>query len=290
MEVRSNKISDIRNHYRLKLLDNYEEREADVLLFMLIEEYAAISKARVISEPDQTISESELLKIHFAVKELINHKPIQYILGKSVFFGVPIIVNPEVLIPRQETEELVDLIIKENHQKKDLRILEIGTGSGCIAIAILKYLPDAEMITIDISQGAIQTAQVNARLNSVNIHFLCLDFLNEKTWNLLGNFDIIVSNPPYIRLSERVLMKKNVLDFEPEEALFVEDDNPLIFYNAIARFGLQSLKRPGVIYCEINQYLGEDVVGLFRKKGFSDVELIRDLNGNDRIIKAQLKE
>lgn len=290
MEVRSNKIGDIRNHYRLKLLDNYEEREADTLLFMLIEEYSGISKARVISEPHLTVSESELLKIHFAVKDLNNHKPIQYIIGKMEFYGLPIKVNPNVLIPRQETEELVGLVIRENRHRKNLRILDIGAGSGCIAIAVSKNLPTAEIIAIDISQEAIQTAKINAELNDAKINFFCLDFLNESTCPKFGFLDIIISNPPYVRYSEKELMKKNVLNFEPEKALFVKDENPLIFYKAIADCARQNLNKSGKIYCEINQYLGKEIVNLFIREGLADVYLMKDLNGNDRIIAAKLKE
>jgi release factor glutamine methyltransferase len=290
MKVRSNKIGDIRNHYRLKLLDNYEERDVDTLLFMLIEEFSGISKTRVISEPHLTITESELLNIHFAVKDLNNHKPIQYIIGKTEFYGFPIKVNSNVLIPRQETEELVELVIRENQHRKNLRILDIGTGSGCIAIAISKNLPTAEILAIDISQVAIQTAKSNAQLNEANINFCCLDFLNESNWSKFEFLDIITSNPPYVRYSEKALMKKNVLNFEPEKALFVDDENPLIFYKAIAYFARHNLNKSGKIYCEINQYLGKEIVNLFDQEGFADVYLMKDLNGNDRIIAAKLKE
>ena len=290
MEVRSNKIGDIRSHYRLKLLDNYEEREADTLLFMLIEEFSGISKIRVISEPHLTVTESELLKIHFAVKDLNNHKPIQYIIGKTEFYGLSIKVNPNVLIPRQETEELVELVIRENQHRKNLRIFDIGTGSGCIAIAISKNLPNTEILAIDISPEAIQTAISNAELNDAKINFFCLDFLNESTWSKFGFLDIIISNPPYIRNSEKALMKKNVLNFEPEKALFVDDENPLVFYKTIADFARQNLNKSGRIYCEINQYLGKEILNLFVREGFADVCLLKDLNGNDRMIAAKLKE
>jgi release factor glutamine methyltransferase len=290
MEVRSNKVGDVRDHYKVKLLNNYEEREAEALLFILIEEFAGISKAKVISEPGLTITESELLKIHFAVKDLTKHKPIQYILGKTEFYGLPIKVNPDVLIPRPETEELVDLVIKENRFLKNLRILDIGTGSGCIAIALQKNLADAELVAIDISLKAINTAKQNSTLNGTEINFRCVDFLNESNWSQLGYFNVIVSNPPYVRNSEKTQMKKNVLDFEPELALFVEDENPYVFYKTIADFSIRYLKKPGKVYCEINQYLSEGVLDLFVSHGFSDVNLIKDLNGNNRVIKAQLKE
>ncbi len=286
MEVRSNKIGDIRNHYRLKLKDNYGENETDTLLFILIKEFTGISKARVISEPGLTISESELLKIHFAIKELNNHKPIQYILGKTDFFGLPIKVNPDVLIPRQETEELVELVLRENNKMENLRILDIGTGSGCIAIALCKNLTSPEVVALDNSEKALKTARDNAQLNDADIDFVQLDILNEHKSNRLGLFDIIVSNPPYVRFSEKEFMKKNVLDYEPENALFVDDANPLIFYSAIADFSKNNLRQNGKVYCEINQYLGDEVAGLFKRSGFLEVAVLKDLNGNDRIIKA----
>jgi len=290
MEVRSNKIGDIRNHYRLKLLDNYEEREADTLLFMLIEEYSGISKARVISEPHLTVSESELLKIHFAVKDLNNHKPIQYIIGKTEFYGMQIEVNPDVLIPRPETEELLDLVIKENIHRNNLNILDVGTGSGCLAIGLKKILADSHIIALDISPRAIEVARKNAKNNVVDIEFIQQDFLNDTLWNRLGTFDIIVSNPPYVRYSEKVKMKKNVLNFEPALSLFVEDSDPLIFYKAIASFAKDYMRSQGKIYCEINQYLGKEIVNLFIREGLADAYLMKDLNGYDRIIAAKLKE
>jgi release factor glutamine methyltransferase len=269
-------------------MENYDEKESDTLLFILIEEFAGISKARVFSEPELNISESELLKIHFAVKELNTQKPIQYILGKAEFFGFPISVNPDVLIPRPETEELVDLVIRENKETENLHILDVGTGSGCIAIALYKNLTNAEVFAIDNSFEAIQTAKSNAELNGATINFVHLDFLNKGKRERMGLFDLIVSNPPYVRHSEKKFMRKNVLNFEPENALFVDDENPLIFYSAIADFAREYLNKKGKIYCEINQYLGREVLQLFDKSGFSEILLIRDLNGNDRFIKVQV--
>lgn len=288
MEVKSNRIADVRSHYKSKLLDYYEEREADNLLFMILEEYAHLSKARILSEQFKTISESELLKIHFAVKDLLNYKPIQYILGKTEFYGLPLIVNSDVLIPRPETEELVEMVIKENRLTKKLRILDIGTGSGCIAIALKKNLPASEVFAIEISPAALHTAKRNASLNHVEIQFILQDFLNQDNQNRYGSFDIIVSNPPYVRNSEKNLMKKNVLNYEPAIALFVEDDDALFFFRKIAYFSFQNLNKSGLVYCEINQYLSNEILNLFHEQGFGFADLHSDLNGNNRFITAQL--
>lgn len=286
MEVRSNKISDIRQYYKAKLLENYDEREAEALLLLLIEAYTGISKLKIISEPGLTLSESELLKVHFAVKDLNNHKPVQYILGKTEFYGLTIKVDKDVLIPRPETEELVEMVIKENQQGKKLRILDIGTGSGCIAIALKKFLPECEVVAIDISNPALNLAQINANSNKQSIEFKSFDILAENNWYRLGFYDIIVSNPPYVRHSERSIMKRNVIDYEPGIALFVDDQNPLVFYKAVAEFGAINLNKNGRIYCEINQYLGEDVLKLFSKQGYNEIELVQDINGHNRFIKA----
>lgn len=286
MEVRSNKIRDIRQHYKAKLLENYDDREAEELLFLLIEEYTGIPKLKIVAEPDLTLTESELLKVHFAVKDLNNHKPVQYILGKTVFYGLPIRVSKDVLIPRPETEELVELVIRENQDRNNLRILDIGTGSGCIAITLKKFLPRSEVVAIDISNPALQIAQINAKDNQQSIEFKRIDILAINNWSSLGSYDIIVSNPPYVRNSEKKLMKRNILDYEPETALFVDDLNPIIFYKAIAEFGTTNLNVNGRAYCEINQFLGEEILNVFGKAGFNETELLTDINGNNRFIKA----
>lgn len=287
MQVSSNKIKDIRRYYKQQLADIYDEKETDSFLYMLFEEYAGLSKAQILLNAEATISESELLKIHFAVKALMNNKPIQYIIGSSEFYGLQFKVNPDVLIPRPETEELVELIIKENSEGKNHSIIDIGTGSGCIAITLKKYLPDSIVCALDFSTNALNVAKENAKSNELEIHFLKMDFLNARNWNKLDSFDIIVSNPPYVRESEMKQMHKNVLDYEPAKALFVEDENPLLFYSAIAQFAKGHLNNSGAVYCEINQYLAKGTSTLFLDAGFAQVDIFKDMNGNDRIIKAK---
>ncbi|MCD4663694.1 MAG: peptide chain release factor N(5)-glutamine methyltransferase [Bacteroidales bacterium] len=286
MEVISNKIGDIRSFYKLELINYYDEREVDTMLFMIIEEYAKLAKTKVLIDPEKTVSESELLKIHFAVKDLKNYKPIQYILGKTEFYGLPIIVNPNVLIPRPETEDLAELIIKENKNHENISILDIGTGSGCIAIVLKKYLTNAEVFAIEVSGNVLEVAKINSEINKTDIIFRQYDILQNDRISGFPDFDIIVSNPPYVRKSEKKQMRENVLDYEPDQALFVDDEEPLLFYKAITNFAKIHLKPNGKIYCEINQYLGKETSVLFYNEGFKHVNIFKDINGNDRVLKA----
>ena len=289
MEVRSNKIGDIRSYYKLELINYYDEREADTMLFMIIEEYAKLTKTDVLINPEKAVSESDLLQIRFAIKDLKNYKPIQYILGKTEFYGLPIIVNPDVLIPRPETEELVELIIKENKNSNNISILDIGAGSGCIAIVLKKNLNSADVFAIDVSGNAMDVARINSEINETDIIFKQFDILQNDRITAFPEFDIIVSNPPYVRKSEKKQMRKNVLDYEPDKALFVDDAEPLLFYKAITNFAKTYLKSDGKIYCEINQYLGDETSVLFYNEGFRQVDIFKDINGNDRVLRAMSK-
>ncbi|MBC8486054.1 MAG: peptide chain release factor N(5)-glutamine methyltransferase [Bacteroidetes bacterium] len=275
-------MGDIRGQYKRELINFYNEKEADVFIFTLFQEFASITKADLIVNPEKTISESKLLKIHFAVKELKNYKPIQYITCKAEFYGMSFSVTPDVLIPRPETEELIEWVIKENKSGKGLKILDIGTGSGCIAIVLKKYMPAMEVYGIDVSAQALQIAQINADMNNADVIFKEVDIFNSGN---LPDFDIIVSNPPYVRKSERKQMQRNVLDYEPERALFVEDKNALIFYNAIADFARTHLKENGKLYCEINQYLAKETKNLFQHNGFRNIRLNKDMKRNFRMIR-----
>jgi release factor glutamine methyltransferase len=287
MQVSSNKISDIRKYYQQQLADLYDEKEISSLLYLLFETYAGLTKAQILIEPETPITESQLLKINFAVKDLKNYKPIQYIIGKTEFYGLEFKVGPDVLIPRPETEELVELIIKDSKFVFPNTILDIGTGSGCIAISLKKHLQKAKVTGLDISAGALNVAKTNAIYNNVLIDFKLLDFTDFGQLKKMKSYDVIVSNPPYVRNSEKKLMKKNVLHYEPETALFVNDDDPLIFYKAIALFADRNLNRKGTIYCEINEYLAQSTAELFYHGGFSNVEVINDMNGKERFLKIK---
>ena len=284
MEVRTNKIGDIRSHYRLKLAQLYNDREADTLLFQLLSDITQMSKAHILSFPEKTISESELLRVHFGVKDLLKNKPIQYIIGNAEFYGLNFKVNSKVLIPRPETEELVEMVIKNIPENEPRKVLDVGTGSGCIAIAIKKLRPLCDILAIDISEFALEMAQQNAVLNNVQVQFKKVDFLKKNQVQLLPKFDIVVSNPPYVRNSEKLMMKKNVLDYEPSLALFVDDDNPLIFYKALASFCETNLQAGGMLFAEINQYLSAETEQLFTGNGFKNVNIEKDLFGNDRFL------
>lgn len=288
MDVRSNRIGDIRSYYKSVLTKFYDERDSDTLLFMVLEGYTELSRAKILAEPERTVSESQLLKIHFAVKDLKNYKPVQYIIGQTEFYDLKFIVTPDVLIPRPETEELVESIAKDSRNSGRMSILDIGTGSGCIAVSLKKNLPQATIHALDNSARALEIAKENARLNRTEISFFKLDFLNGKEWVHLEDYDVIVSNPPYVRHSEKKTMKKNVLDYEPESALFVSDEDPLVFYRAITKFGAEHLITGGKIYCEINQYLADETFQMFEIAGYTGIEISKDLFGNKRILKAAL--
>jgi release factor glutamine methyltransferase len=296
MRMPSNKIADVIRFFRDELKTSYESGEIETFIAYCFEEFLNMKREAVFLNPTSTISESELLKFNFAIKELKQHKPIQYILGSADFYGLKFNVNKDVLIPRPETEELVHLIIMENGKWKmengggSYFLLDIGTGSGCIPIALKKNIPSANVYALDISAKALDIAKQNAEMNQVTIEFFEYDILSSKS--LLPHpdlkFDCIVSNPPYICMAEKEQMQKNVLDYEPHLALFVDDENPLLFYNAIADFALKQLNPKGKLYFEINQALGLETLQLLEHKGFKKIILIKDLNNNNRIVKCTI--
>lgn len=264
----------------------YTNQEVGVMIHALLEEFCGLSKIKVLTEPDLTVSESELLKIHFAIKDLKRHKPLQYILGKTDFFDLNILLSHNVLIPRPETEELVSRIIEENKGKKDLRIADLGCGSGCIAIALAKHLKSSKVFAFDISDEALKQTEINAQHNEVAIEIIKADM--GKELHLNEQFDIIVSNPPYVRESEKIQMRANVIDYEPHLALFVTDENPLIFYQNIASIASKSLKNNGKIYLEINESLSVETELIFKNLNY-ETEVIEDLFGKCRMVFARKK-
>jgi len=239
--------------------------------------------------PNIEVSAEDVVFFDSAIQKLKSEQPIQYILGETEFYGLQFKVNENTLIPRPETEELVDWIIKDQLLIKNdqLTILDIGTGSGCIPISLVKNLSKAKVTSVDISSPAIAVANENADANSVVVSFISDSILAPKIISDSKNiFDVIVSNPPYVRNLEKQEIKKNVLEHEPHLALFVEDNDALIFYKKITEYGLSHLKKDGTLYFEINQYLGEETVSLIKNLGFQTVELRKDMSGNDRMIKA----
>lgn len=280
MKIRSYKTNFIEN-----LSDLYDKNEIENFFYLILNHLKGLSRVNLALNPDLEFSEEEFKKIEFYLNELKNHKPIQYLLGITEFFGLSFTVNPNVLIPRPETEELVEWILTENKGEKDIKILDIGTGSGAIAISLAKNLK-AEVFAFDISEKALQTAQKNADQNQTFVHFIEFDILNDS-WEG-EKFDIIVSNPPYVRELEKAEMKPNVLENEPHLALFVSDKDPLVFYKKIADFAKDHLSENGQLFFEINQYLGNKTVEMLKEKGFKNIVLKKDIYGNDRMVLAYL--
>ena len=279
-----------RNHFINLLEDLYPIEELKSFFYLLAEKYLNLSRINIALQLNNELTPEEQSSFYQAVDRLRIHEPIQYILGETEFFGIPIIVNKQVLIPRPETEELVSWII-EDVDKKETTILDIGTGSGCIAISLAKKLKSAVVSAIDISNKAIEVAKKNALINNVNVEFSRVDVLNfedklvlQDKWK--SKFDIIVSNPPYVRMQEKKLMQLNVIDHEPDIALFVEDDNPLLFYRRISELSRQYLKHNGTLYLEINEYLGVEMEKMLNEAGFKHVELKKDMFGKNRMIKC----
>ncbi len=268
-----------------ELCNTYSKREAEAISRMLIEHVSGFKPHQIITNNEITLNSTQFNKIQTSLSQLKLQKPIQYILGQTEFFGLNIDVNSSVLIPRPETEELVQWIISENSLSNP-KILDIGTGSGCIAIALAKHIPKATVFALDYSPEALKVAEQNAKKNEVDITFFQCDILNPPEHISSAPFDIIVSNPPYVRESEKTQMQPNVLNNEPELALFVNDNKPLIFYEAIAKFAKGNIKPNGTVYCEINEALGNKTKEVFQKNGFVNTEIRKDINGKDRMLKG----
>lgn len=283
-------LLELRSKFLIDLKEFYPKTEILSFYFLLIEYHFGLKKVDISLSPEKELTAKESELIFSALHRLKKEEPIQYIIGETAFYGLTFKVDQNVLIPRPETEELVDWIIKNSNENQGLRILDIGTGSGCIAISLAKQLPDAEVYALDISKKALQVALYNAKLNKVSIQFIEQDILKTNV-TLKGadnlQFDIIVSNPPYVRASEKAAIKKNVLAFEPHSALFVDDTNPILFYEAIVMFAKKKLRKEGRLFFEINQYLSNEITQMLNKYGFTQIEPRKDLYGNDRMIKAR---
>ncbi len=283
-------LKELRHKFDTGLKSLYPKEEIASFFQLLAHHQLSMSRIGLATKTDLVIEGTDLDFFLNAFAELEQEKPIQYIIGKTEFFGLPFIVTKDVLIPRPETEELVDWIIKETkHRKEDLKILDIGTGSGCIPVALAKNLPNAEVFALDISAEALAIAKQNSELNNVTVNFIQQDILNTDvilSGKRSQKFDIIVSNPPYVLEDEKKEIKANVLDNEPHLALFVNNDNPLLFYNKIADLAKSHLTKDCLLFFEINQYLGTETVDLLRQKGFTTIELRKDLFSNDRMVKA----
>jgi len=285
------KLKTILDDFHSVLDNHYGKDEVNSFFDLLMEHYLGIKRIQLILEPDFEIASNNIDLFLNALDELKNHKPIQYIIGKTEFYGLAFKVNEDTLSPRPETEELVEWIIKchSEHREESIKILDIGTGTGCIAISLAKNLPKVKVYALDVSEDALKIAKENAELNGVEVDCIQNDILKPRHDELVSAphyYDIIVSNPPYVRDFEKAEIKPNVLEHEPHLALFVEDDNPLQFYRSICEFAIQNLKTQGALYFEINEYFGDEMVRLLKDFGFSNVELKQDLFGKNRMIKG----
>lgn len=282
-------IKHYRDQFIQELTPLYDAGEAESFFYLILEAKHQLKRVDIALQPDLAFSESELKTWSSILEQLKKEIPVQYILGTTHFYGLEFEVNSNVLIPRPETEELVDWIIESQQLEigdMKVRILDIGTGSGCIAISLAKNLPNAEVFALDVSDKALATAQKNAELNQVTIQFIHQSII--ETEDLGQQFDLIVSNPPYVRHLEKQEIKKNVLDNEPHLALFVDDNDALIFYRKIAELALKNLNPQGQLYFEINQYLGQETLDLLQEMGFKGTVLRKDIYGNDRMIQCTI--
>lgn len=285
-------LQEIKKIFHKELDDFYSREEVDSFFYMLIEHFLKLERFVLALQPNLVITKEEEQPMFEALSKLRLHHPIQHIIGKAIFMDMDFFVDENVLIPRPETEELVRWIAEEVRGTNDevrykneegFKVLDIGTGSGCIAISLAKQLENAIIFALDISTAALEVAKKNAVLNAVKV-----DFFQEDIFKFESElkFDLIVSNPPYVRESEKSEMQQNVLNHEPKEALYVTDENPLLFYKAITQFAIQHLKPNGKLFFEINQYLGKETQQLLQDHNFSEIELRKDMFGNERMLKG----
>lgn len=283
MKTNPNTVKEWVLIFKKELKYLYQEKEIQGIVYLIFEDLLGFSKTDLILKSSFELPLSILDKLKSSLTELKKNKPIQYITGKTEFYGCQIKVTPDVLIPRPETEELVKWVIEETNDPAD--IIDFGTGSGCIAIALGKLLPFSNIDAVDHSTKALELARENAARNGINnIHFFPFDITDPSLISKL--YDIIVSNPPYIPEKEKELISSNIIDFEPVEALFVPNDNPLIFYTALCEMGEKILKPEGRIYFEIHENMGDKILTLLREKKFSEVFLKKDINGKDRMVRG----
>ena len=277
-------LKELYRKYLLQLQHIYPLSEATIITDRAFESIANIQRADLLKDPSKQLNNKTNQQLSDAFTQLLQHKPIQYVLGEAWFYHLKFNVNEAVLIPRPETEELVEMIIGSRKSLiTDASILDIGTGSGCIAIAIKKNMPAAVVSAIDVSETALEVAAENAKQHSANINFMQMDFLDESTWDRLSQYHVIISNPPYIPNKEKEKLDKNVVDHEPHLALFVPDKDPLLFYDKIAAFGRSHLNSNGKIYLEVHEDLANEAKALFQKH-YSYAEIKKDMFGRQRML------
>jgi len=285
-------LKKLKTHFAESLKGLYPSEEIQSFFNILSEKYLNLSRIEIALNPEKTVSETEAEKFQKAIFRLKIHEPIQYIIGETEFYGLPFKVNKHTLIPRPETEELVEWIyIEFSNQQSTInnqQFLDIGTGTGCIAISLAKNLPNAKVSALDISEEALKIAQQNAEMNKVKIDFFQTDILAAET--LPKKYDVIISNPPYVRELEKKQMQQNVLKHEPESALYVSNEDPLLFYRAISHLAKKHLNPEGKLFFEINEYLADELTALLEGEGFKNIQVKKDIFGKDRMIKCSLNE
>jgi release factor glutamine methyltransferase len=282
-------LKEYRAYFKKELQSLYDEKEIESFFYLVLESFHQKRRIDLALNQELKLDSMQLLRWESVLVELKTQKPIQYILGETEFYGLKFLVNKNTLIPRPETEELVRLIIsdtKTNKKTVPIRILDVGTGTGCIAISLAKNILDSAVFGIDISTKALETASQNAKINEVQVVFIKKNILS--TEDLEEQFDVIVSNPPYVRNLEKAEISANVLDYEPHLALFVDDTDALLFYRKIAQLAMINLSQNGKLYFEINQYLGKETVALLEKTGLKNIALLQDIYGNNRMISCSL--
>jgi release factor glutamine methyltransferase len=286
MAVKLQTIRDIRNFIASELAGLYSPREIEsIAMIVLIHVFKDKTRAQLLSNDEVETGSRKIDIIFRYCRDLKKGKPVQYVTGETEFYGCRLKVRPGVLIPRPETEELVDMVIRENKNLEG-KIIDIGTGTGAIAINLALNLPAARVTATDISVRTLRIASENAMINHAHVTFVKADILKSGT-KMSGSFDIIVSNPPYVRNSEKLLMNRNVLDFEPHGALFVSDNDPLKFYRAIFNFAEEALSPGGKIYCEINEAMGMQIRKLSELFNYRDIRVLKDINGKDRFLHCE---
>lgn len=280
-------LKDLLQHFTIQLRGIYETGEIAAVFYLTAEHISGLSRAGLGIKGDKEVPQMEVQAYESVLKKLKTGIPVQYILGETVFYGLPFKVNPAVLIPRPETEELVEWVLESTTLAAatgtKMRMLDVGTGSGCIAIALKKNLPGYDVFALDVSEAAIETAAANAALNEADIHFINADI---RKFGTAQKFDLILSNPPYVTLKEKAGMHENVLAHEPHLALFVADERPLEFYEAIADFAYAHLSDMGLLFFEINENFGKEMIEMLTAKSFKNIELKKDMQGKDRMIRC----
>lgn len=288
MFVKDNTYKALSNYFKELLTPNYDEREIKSILHLSISHLFNLETISQLQAQDLKFSESDLLFFRDVVKRLVKKEPIQYILGKAYFYDLSLNVDHRVLIPRPETEELVRLILDNHNQAKDLKVLDIGTGSGCIPLALKSQRINWTISALDYSKDAIDLAKHNAKELDLNISFIFGNVLEKDfSESMNGDFDILVSNPPYIPESDKSKMQENVLDFEPKMALFVENERPIVFYESIANHGQKLLVEGGYLYFEIHEDYAHDVVDMLKSKAYKNIKVHKDMQGKDRMVVCQ---